>query len=735
MFKTIAKPPSRRPAGAAGPQKAERLLLALVTAGILLALALAVLLLRFQRLSELPPGLAFDEGVHGELALQVLQGEHAVFFPEDYGRQAWAPYVLALSTYLTGRTLLAMHLPSALGSAGIVFVVFWLGRILYGKDESGRATPWRGLLISGVGAGLLAVSIGQTVAGRSSYNESIYMSLLLALCLGLLWQGRRKRSWWRVVLAGVCAGLLSYTYIPAYFTPFLFLSFGTSFFLPLGSLTMERVRAELPWIGLFLGVAVLVAAPNFVHYALHPEHLFSHSSRLSIFNPIHSQGDPLGAFVRNLWDYVLNFGVQGSSNLHYNVPGQPMLNKWETFFFGIGLGIAMWRWQRWPAYRLLILWLGIMILPAVLSKDPDGWGPNPMRMMGAVPAIYLLIGVGTHEAIQFLKESCRALPQRLNQIFQKNQTSFAIIVGAVISGAIACHGVKTYRTYFHEWAAQPELYKAYEVPWIDLTQVLNSLPSDGSMTYLVPNSQHRYSFRYLYQGASPAYLYHPATPNLAQEIESMLTTMENVSTVKVVEWQGKAAWIGKDPGRSALLLSKYGRYQGGEDFQTFRIHSYSDIFLDRPWTFYDQLEPLTVDYDGGIALQGLALGQGAEQMLSRQLIRLERDRSLWMALRWQTAPGLDVDYAISLRLYNAEGEKAFQEDVVLWNPRHWPTSRWSGDVPVDTLYLLNFPADLPASEYALRLVVYNGETLVPTVEIGVWEPEVIVARLRLADAQ
>ena len=141
---------------------------------------------------------------------------------------------LALSTYLIGRTLLAMHLPSALGSAGIVFVVFWLGRILYGKDESGRATPWRGLLIGGVGAGLLAVSIGQTVTGRSSYNESIYMSLLLALCLGLLWQGWRKRSWCRIVLAAVCAGLLSYTKVAAYFTPILFLLFGTSFFFAFG---------------------------------------------------------------------------------------------------------------------------------------------------------------------------------------------------------------------------------------------------------------------------------------------------------------------------------------------------------------------------------------------------------------------------------------------------------------------------------------------------------------------
>ena len=102
-----------------------------------------------------------------------------------------------------------------------------------------------------------------------------------------------------------------------------------------------------------------------------------------------------------------------------------------------------------------------MILPAVLSKEPDGCGPNPMRMMGAVPAIYLLIGVGMHEASQFLKERCRALPRRVSQVFQKNEARVAMIVGAVISCAIAGHGVKTYRTYFQEWAAMPELYKAY----------------------------------------------------------------------------------------------------------------------------------------------------------------------------------------------------------------------------------------------------------------------------------
>ena len=59
-----------------------------------------------------------------------------------------------------------MHLPTALGSVGMVFAAFWMGRVFFGREEEGgRATPWRGLLIGGVAAGLMAVSLGQTIQG------------------------------------------------------------------------------------------------------------------------------------------------------------------------------------------------------------------------------------------------------------------------------------------------------------------------------------------------------------------------------------------------------------------------------------------------------------------------------------------------------------------------------------------------------------------------------------------
>ena len=427
----------------------ERLLLKLAVGGILLALALAVVLLRLQRLDELPPGIAGDENRDGMAALGVLQGEHAIFFTKvvNQGQEPWTIYGIALTTLLFGRTLFAMHLPTALGSAGMIFSAFWMGRLLFGRDEEGeQATPWRGLFVGGVGAGLMVVSVGQTIMGRTAYSKITFMPLLLTLSLGLLWWGWKERSWRRVALAGACAGLLPYTYMPARFAPFLFVFFGLSFLPSLRAVSWEKVRQELRWAAVFAGVAGLVAAPLLVHFALHPEHFFLRSEHLWILNPARTQGDPLGAFLINVWDHLSLLGLRGDPYPRNNYDGQPMLNPAEALFFWFGVGMAVWRW-RWPAYRLLLIWLATMMFPAFFATD--FLGPSFMRMLGATPAIYLIVGVGVWEAFSFLRE----------RFFSESATRAAIAAALVISVAILVQGIVTYRTYFHKWAFAPEVLK------------------------------------------------------------------------------------------------------------------------------------------------------------------------------------------------------------------------------------------------------------------------------------
>ena len=707
----------------------------LVAGGILLALALVVVALRFHRLSEVPPGLFYDEGAHGVDALRVLQGEHAVFFPENRGREGLIVYAVAVATAFLGRTVLALRLPTALASAGTVFVVFWLGQLLFGRDEeSGRATPWQGLLIGGVGAGLLAVSLVPTILGRTAFRIN-FLPLLLALCLALLWWGWRERNRGRVLLAGACAGLSLYTYMPARITPLLFLLFGMSFLLAFRSDASKKMRTELPWASLFVGAAALVAAPILVYFALHPDHLFLRSSQLWLFDQSRGPGDAVGKFLGNVWVYLLSLGFRGDLNWRHNFPGQPLLNPWQTIFFWLGVGAAVWRWQR-PAYRLLLLWLGLLILPATLAVEGTPT-PSTVRMIGAMPAIYLLVAVGMWETFRLLKERYRALPVRAASIFEGNGARAAIAVSAVVGGLILGQGVLTYRVYFEKWAAAPELNDAYHVEWTQLAQSLNMQPPDTDTVYLLLNGLHskHYSFDYLYQGPAPAHIIYTAMPSLAQKIKSTLTPMENLSTVRVVDWNPDVLWAGNGDEDIMLLMDKYGRYLGSDEYATFQIHTFTDIALDRPWTFYEQLEPRTVVYDGGITLLGFALGQGEQQLSAQDIVNLGTERSLWAVLQLRTAPGLEVDYRISVRLYDAEDVRVYQDDVTLVDLNHAQTSQWKADEPVDNLFHFDLPADLPPGEYELRLVVYDSGTNKPTVELDVWKPEIVLARLRLAEDQ
>ena len=685
-----------------------------------------------------------DEAAHGVNALQVLQGEHAAFFPDNNGREGLIVYAISAAISFLGRTELAIRLPTALASAATVFAVFWLGWLLFGRDEeSGRATPWRGLLIGSVGAGLLAVSVGQTVLGRTAFRGN-FLPLLLTLCLALLWCGWRQRSLWQAALAGVCAGLLPYTYIPGRFTPLLFVLFGLSF-LPALIRSQERVdkgkpgslahhfsqyksflltgplRQNLPVVAVFVGVAVLVAAPIVIHFMLHPDHFFLRSEQTLVFDAERNRGSPLGTFLSNVWGYLLGFGFRGDPIWRHNFSGQPMLNPLEALLFWLGAGMAVSRWQRRPAYRLLLLWPVVLFLPAILARESASVPPNTLRIIGAAPAIYLLVAIGAWEAFDFFKA----------RFLRGAATKVSITLALVVAGLILVQGALAYRAYFQRWAVAPEVQRAYEAEWKDLFQMAEALPPDTNVVYLIPGYLNHYSFEFLYQGELPIHLIHSASPDFAHRVESILAATQDLSAAKVVDWSIKVIWKGNETELLSVLLSKYGQYLGTEEFDELQIHNYAEFSFDTPWVFYDYLEPREVNFDGGISLQSLALGQGKEQQTAQQPLVLGKERAFWLALQWQTAPDLSIDYAISLRLHDAEGHSVYNKDEVLWRADHTNTSSEGESEPFVTPFQVELPADLPSGDYELRLIVYDAESLKPTVVLEVWEPEVTLAHLRL----
>lgn len=680
-----------------------------VSAVVLAALTVVTVTLRFDRLNSVPPGLSFDEAAHGFDALQVMQGEHAVFFPENFGREGMIVYAVALSSSLLGRTVFALRLPTALASVATVFAVFWLAHVLFGQDERGQSTRWRGLAIGSVAAGAMAVSA--TSVGRLALRAG-FLPLLLCLCFGLLWNGWRQRNWWMVGLAGVCAGMLPYTYIAARFAPFLFLLFGLTFLLPLRSFGRERIRSELGLSSLFVGVTGLVAAPILVHFALNPEHFTRRSRTVYIFGPRFAGLDSWGELSENIWRHVsaLGFG------------GDVLLKPWESVFLWIGVGISVWLWKRRPACRLLLLWLCVLMVPGLLSSYPGNVQISSHRILGILPAVYLLVGIGAWETYRLL-----------NRHLFGNVRVVGALAGVTVGILLVVQAVFVHHRYFEYWKNDAELGWWLGLPWMELTEVLNAQSLEPEMAIVIPNSQHRYAFDYLYVGAAPAYLVDPFSRELAGEIGDGMRG-KGTTIVKLIFWKGDARWGGDDFGRLRFIFEKYGHYVGSEQHDTFDLHTYRDIFLEHRWSFHEGFDDVTVDYDDGIALKGIALGQGAEQMPSSDVLNLVRGRPLWITMQWMVEEELDVVYALSLRLYDAAGVRVHQEDSMLRNRRNQPTNQWEDESRVgETTSLVTIPAELSAGEYELRMVVYDFETLVPVVEMDVWEAEVSLGRGRVVE--
>jgi len=84
-------------------------------------------------------------------------------------------------------------------------------------------------------------------------------------------------------------------------------------------------------------------------------------------------------------------------------------------------------------------------------------------------------------------------------------------------------------------------------------------------------------------------------------------------------------------------------------------------------------------------------------------------------IQWQRVAGGTVTRPLKARvaLYNEKGDRLAQSDERLLNDRHRKPDQWQpADQPLN-VYLLPTPADLPAGEYLLRLLVYDEETLEP----------------------
>jgi 4-amino-4-deoxy-L-arabinose transferase-like glycosyltransferase len=355
-----------------------------LTALLLAAIVLAGAALRFYRLGEWPPGLYQDEAYNGLDALDVLAGEHALYFPANNGREPLFIYLVSLSVGVLGRSPLAVRLPAAVLGVLTILASYVLGAVLFGR----RAGLWT--------AAVVAFTFWSLALSRIGLRAGA-LPLLAALSLacaahGLAVRGpageRRSLGW--VALGGGLYGLTFYTYLAARFSPLALLGFlifwysaQRSTFPPARQIAVFSLSAAL--VGLPLGLAALGQ----------PEILLGRAGQVSVFNPAINGGDLAGTLFHNVLAALGMFVGRGDGIARHNLPGRPVFDPLLglAWLAGVALAVRSAWVRRSPAHALPLVWTGVMLLPTILAEDT----PHFLRACGVLPLIALFPALALDE--------------------------------------------------------------------------------------------------------------------------------------------------------------------------------------------------------------------------------------------------------------------------------------------------------------------------------------------------
>ena len=415
-----------------------------------LALATAVLLLaaafRLVALAEVPPGLAQDEVLDADIAMFIRQGERAIFFRHGYGHEPLYHYLAAPFAPLYGDNLLAVRLPSVY--FGLLLVA---ATMRWAKRDYGPLAA----IVAGAG---LAVSWWPVIFSRIGIRP-ILLPLLL---VGAAWfwplraERITKRGLLAMAAAGVSLGLAMYSYTAARVAPLIpigVLALGASNYFLLRRSSepgLTRVRAQMLYALLILATCLLVYLPLGLTLRANPE----------LQQRLDQLGGPLEALragdarpvVKSTLATLGVFSFTGDPRWTYSLPNRPIFDLLTALLFYAGLALVAWRWRR-PTFALLPVWLAVMLLPSALSPD----APSTVRLIGALPVVYLLPGLAAGEVARRLLVAGGGRPA----VAQWGAATVLALLLALNAG-------RTLRDGFGSWPDDPETRLRYQTTIRDI---------------------------------------------------------------------------------------------------------------------------------------------------------------------------------------------------------------------------------------------------------------------------
>jgi 4-amino-4-deoxy-L-arabinose transferase-like glycosyltransferase len=334
-----------------------------LVAGILLLAAF----FRIFRLDQMPPGVFIDQGICGNIALQILhEGYRPIFADAILRNPPYLMYQLAAWFMVFKATAANFFLFFGVMSVGLVFFAYWTI-----KQLSGVRTAL-------IAAYILAVMCWNVNFSRNGF-PTIEVPFYMFATMAFLLHGFKTKKRWAFIVSSLFMAGGMYTYQAYKIFPGLLILFGAYEWF----VNRERIKANAKNLVLFTGLAVVLMLP-FTYITLHNGNNIWREQNYNIVSQIKEQ-KKLSPLYNMVTRTAKMFNREGDSNERHNLPNQRMLDDITGALFILGLFFSITRLFK-REYFFAFVGFGVMCLPCLLSQDPA----HANRMLGTTPFIALL---------------------------------------------------------------------------------------------------------------------------------------------------------------------------------------------------------------------------------------------------------------------------------------------------------------------------------------------------------
>ncbi|MBP6470931.1 MAG: glycosyltransferase family 39 protein [Chloroflexi bacterium] len=661
---------------------------------LLLAILLAAFL-RLWRFSELPPGLYHDEAYNGLDALSLVQGKSfpqfyegwelyaqdahgdhppaptrwPVFFEGNYGREPLHVYLMALSIWLFGATPQAIRLVPALAGILAVLTTYLAAKELLADEAASPYLRHAPLLA----AFSLAILYPAVHFSRFGIRPMLFVPVE-TLTVYFFWRGihRAERAAPSFLWAGFFLGVGIYTYAVARLFPLLFVAFVPLWFWQDRAALARHGRH----VALMAGASLVTALPLLLFFARYPYFFVFRLAYVANKGLGAVEGRPWLTWLNNVWRVIGGLFWQGETHLRHNLPGRPYLDPLQAVLFGVGV-VGNGRFWRKRHLVFLFIWLGVMLLPTILSGDAPHFG----RMVGIAPVAAIFIALGLVQVAQWTAGWAAARSPWAKRWLV--WAAWALLLGGSL--------FLTVRDYFFRYAHHPQLAEAFYVPDWEMGRYAAAQPPDTAV-YLTPTQE---------------------------EMATIYFAMADPERLR--SYSGGSGLIPAGlPGASALYLVRptdAASWQALTDF-------YPDYQADqtRP-DFWSLLAPDSVAQARQTAVTTATAVSFADTIHLLGWTAVMDGDQLRLTLVWQAQAEMSLAYTAYVHVLDANGQMVAQLDR---QPAGYPTPDWRpGEVVVDT-FAITLPAERPSGPFTLATGFYDLATLAPLGETAVltetWTP-------------